>query len=190
MAFKLRSRDFEDGQLIPIRSTVHGESMNPHLRWSGVPAGTRELALLCEDPDAPTPKPVVHWLVHELDATTTEIPRGLEKQGLVEWPIHAKQGLNSFLLAGYRGPYLGFFEKSHRYVFRLFALSKKLELPDLAGRSEFLKAIQGNVIEEARLVGLYHKTPAQKARAIALWSAGLGLAGYGVLRLTGRRRAA
>lgn len=190
MAFKLRSRDFEDGQLIPTRSTFHGESMSPHLRWSGAPPGTREFALLCEDPDAPTPKPVVHWLVHELDASATELPSGLEKHGLIEWPIHAKQGINSFLFAGYTGPYLGFFEKSHRYVFRLFALSKTLNLPDLAGRSEFMKAIEGNVLAEARLVGLYHKTPAQKAKAIALWSAGLGVAGYAAKLISGRNKAA
>lgn len=175
MALRLLSLDFADGQPIPLHS--------PHLRWSGAPTGTREFALVCEDPDSPTLKPVVHWLVHEIDATVTELPPGLERHALLEWPVHIKQGMNSFLFAGYTGPNLGIWERPHRYVFRLFALADRLDLPDLAGRSEFMRALQGKVLEEARLTGLYRKTPARMAKGIALWTAGLGAVTWVTLRL-------
>jgi Raf kinase inhibitor-like YbhB/YbcL family protein len=185
MAFKLKSADFKDHGKVPSGFTAQGGSINPRLQWSGAPEGTRELALLCEDPDAPFPKPFTHWVVYGLSPNVGVVPAGLAPQERLELPVLAMQGRNSLGRVGFTGPNPPFWHGSHRYIFRLFALSRESNLPPGAGREEFLKAIAGKVIDEARLTGLYEKPLSAKLRAASWWAA--GIAGVALLFRRPRR---
>ncbi len=169
--FKIVSPEFQKLEPIPARYSAQGANISPPLRWSGAPRDTVELALLCEDPDAPMPKPFVHWLLYGLPASVSALPAGIPNQEELELPVLGRQGKNSLLQIGYTGPNPPFWHAAHHYVFRLFALNKPIELWPGAGRDEFYKAIENSMIGEARIVGLFEKMPAQKVRAAATWAA-------------------
>jgi Raf kinase inhibitor-like YbhB/YbcL family protein len=144
-----------DGE-IPVRCTCEGEDLAPALAWSGVPAGTRSLALIVDDPDAPdpaTPRRVyVHWVLYNLPATATGLREGTTSSDL---PDGAREGLNDSKRIGYEGPCppIG----RHRYYHKLYALDTML--PDLTTptKSRLLDAMQGHVLAEAVLMGTYIK---------------------------------
>src|SRR5574342_131997 len=79
MAIELKSAAFAKGAVIPKKYTGEGEDVSPPLAWSGVPAGTKELALICDDPDAPTPEPWVHWVIYKLPPDLAGLPEGVDK---------------------------------------------------------------------------------------------------------------
>jgi Raf kinase inhibitor-like YbhB/YbcL family protein len=145
----LTSPAFGHGEPIPTRYTADGRSDEPPLRWSGVPAKAQSLALVVEDPDAPTPQPFVHWLLYGIpaDATSTDQAHALA----------AKVGKNSMLKAGWAGcaPPKG--DNAHRYFFQLFALDRYLELPPRVGRSTLLFAMGGHLLGCAFLIGTYKR---------------------------------
>jgi len=172
--FEIESDAFKNQAAIPIRFTFQGTSSSPELRWSGVPEGTREFALICEDHDVPTPKSIVHWLVYGIDPSVTELPENLPKKKILSSPLNVRQGLNSFFFSGYLGPNPGFWDSAHHYRFRLFALRDPIDLVPRAGRTEFYKAIDGKVIDVAEVVGTYEKTIPQRIRAGAFWVVLLG----------------
>lgn len=165
MALKLESPAFSNGGVIPLQYTATAGSLSPPLRWLNVPEGTRELALLCDDPDAPTPRPFVHWIWWGMDPSMTQLPAGIS--GRAESGEHTilREGKNSLLTIGYTGPNPPFWHGPHRYFFRLFALDQKLELSPGTGRREFLDAIHEHVIEEATLLGFFGKSAALKRRS-------------------------
>jgi hypothetical protein len=169
--FKIMSPEFQRLEPIPVRYSSQGANISPPLRWSGAPRETVELALICEDPDAPLPKPFVHWILYGLPATVSALPPGIPNQEELELPVLGRQGLNSLQQVGYTGPNPPFWHGAHHYVFRLFALNKPIELWPGAGRTDFYKAIENSVIAEARIVGLYEKAPAQKMRGAMTWAA-------------------
>jgi Raf kinase inhibitor-like YbhB/YbcL family protein len=187
MALHLKSHDFKNGQPIPSRFTFQGKSISPHLRWAGAPPETQEFALICEDPDAPTPKPIVHWMIYGISSKTHTLPRGLKKKSLLRKPVEAKQGKNSFLFRGWLGPNPNFWHHGHRYQFKLLALNRKLSLAPGAGRGEFLEAVHGHVIEQAHLEGTYEKTRFQKGKAVVLWGSLIALAAVGISSLKSRK---
>lgn len=158
-SLQVRSSAFDDGQPIPAKYTEDGQDLSPPLAWDTVPEGTQELALICDDPDAPTAEPWVHWLVYKLPATVRELPAGLSTEAILEAPLQARQGLNSWpdgRTSGYRGPAPppgGV----HHYHFRLFALDQKLDLEPRLDKASLLKAIEGHVLAEGELVGTYQR---------------------------------
>ncbi|MBC7691682.1 MAG: YbhB/YbcL family Raf kinase inhibitor-like protein [Methylotenera sp.] len=189
MAFRLWSAEFRNGMRIPVERTALGSSSNPRLGWAEVPLETRELALLCEDPDAPFPKSFVHWIVYGMDPDVKSIPSAIPKDKHLSLPLECKQGRNSMGLVGYTGPNPPFWHRrEHRYIFRLFALRETLTLAAGAGRGEFLDAIEGNVVAEAQLTGKYKKTPPQKVSAAIFWTALAGGAALVFGRMTSERR--
>ena len=133
-----------EGTQIDARYTCDGEDASPALAWTGIPDGTKELALVLEDPDAPG-RTFTHWLVYGLDSATTELPGGAT--GLAE-------GTNDFGRAGYGGPCPPRGEE-HGYVFRLLALDVPLELEAGADRAAFDDAVAPHVLAEARLTATY-----------------------------------
>lgn len=147
----LSSPAFADGAPIPKRHTADGEDVSPSLTWSGTPAGTTSLALICEDPDAPSGS-FVHWLAWNIGAEARDLREGVPAQA----GSGIEQGENDFGRTGYGGPKPppG---KPHRYVFRLFALDAALELANGATRADFERAIEGHILAEAKLVGLYQR---------------------------------
>lgn len=157
MKFSLTSPAFEHGQPIPRRYTCEGDDISPPLEWAGHPEGTKSLALIAEDPDAPdpaAPKRVwVHWVLYNLPAESTGLAEGVGGEDL---PAGTLEGLNDWKKPGYGGPCppVG----KHRYFFKLYALDCMLEDLDQPTRRALEKAMQGHVLEQAELVGVYRKT--------------------------------
>ena len=143
----LGSSAFLDGGPIPALYTADGEGAPPPLRFGGAPAGTASLALIVEDPDAPTPNPFVHWLLYG-------IPPGARtpEEALASG---AHQGRNSMLRAAWAGcaPPRG--DTPHRYHFQLFALDRAGRLEPSAGRTALLEQLRGHVLASVRLIGTY-----------------------------------
>ena len=100
----LKSPAFDSGAVIPRRHTGDGEDLSPPLAWSGLPPDTRELALIVDDPDAPSPQPWVHWVISKIPATDPGIAEGVHPKPAPSFPSGAVQGKNSWGTIGYRGP--------------------------------------------------------------------------------------
>ncbi|GBD21027.1 Putative lipoprotein LppC [bacterium HR28] len=147
----LTSSAFTPGATIPVEHTCDGADRSPPLAWSEPPPGTASLALLVEDPDAPGGT-FIHWLLYELPAHTRSVAAGIPP--LDTLPDGARQGRNDFGTLGYRGPCPppG---RSHRYVFRLYALDRPTGLAPGATRDQFLRAIEGHILATGELVGIY-----------------------------------
>src|SRR4051812_17503431 len=130
MALKLKSRSFAYGHEIPARYTAAEANISPSLEWSGAPKDTREFALIVEDPDAPLPRPFVHWILYGISPNVSRIPEGIPNQPEIQFPVLARQGLNSMFEVGYTGPNPPFWHGHHRYYFRLLALNAPIILPE------------------------------------------------------------
>ena len=156
MALTITSPAFAAGHEIPSDFTCEGADISPALDWSGAPAGTKSLALIVDDPDAPDPAAPkmtwVHWVLYNLPADSRGLPEGVDPSGL---PAGSREGKNDWKRTGYGGPCppIG----RHRYFFKLFALDTVL--PDLKTptKAELEKAMQGHVLEKAELMGVYQK---------------------------------
>lgn len=157
---KIASEAFRDGDSIPRRYTGDGEDVSPPLAWEGVPAETKELALVCDDPDAPTPQPWVHWVLYEIPADVSRLPEGLPRRAVLASPIAALQGCNSWpkgATVGYRGPAPPPGHGTHHYRFRLYALDAPLTAPAGLDKAALLELIEGHVLAEAEMVGTYRR---------------------------------
>jgi Raf kinase inhibitor-like YbhB/YbcL family protein len=140
---RVASAAIRAGAPIPKRFTCDGQGTSPALRWSGVPARARELALLMEDPDAPSGT-FVHWVVLRLRPDLRGLPEGRVPPGAIE----AKQ---SFGDKRYGGPCPPEGDDPHRYVFTLYALDRKLGLDGDAGPGEVRSRIRGAAIAKGAL---------------------------------------
>lgn len=157
MPLSLTSPAFLNNGEIPKRYTCEGKDISPPLAWSGVPEGTKSLALIVDDPDAPdpaTPKMTwVHWILYNLTASTSELPEAVASEAL---PPGTEEGQNDWKNLGYGGPCppIG----RHRYFHRLYALD--VVLPDLKApnKAELERAMQGHIVTQAVLVGTYELT--------------------------------
>jgi Raf kinase inhibitor-like YbhB/YbcL family protein len=149
----LSSTSFQDGSRIPAKYTCSGANISPQLAWSAPPAGTVSLALTVTDPDAPRGT-WVHWVMYNLPAGTRALPEGLPALG--QLPDGALQGRNDFGEIGYGGPCPppG---SPHHYIFTLYALDSKLNLPVGATRAQVEAAMQGHILASGRLVGIYQR---------------------------------
>lgn len=152
----LRSPAFEHHATIPTKYTEDGPDHSPPLRWEGVPEGTAELALIVDDPDAPTREPWVHWVLYKIPPGTTELPESVPTRKLhLDTPRGALQGPNSWEIIGYRGPAPPRGHGTHHYHFKLYALDTPLEIPAGADKTTILQAIADRVLAKAELVGTY-----------------------------------
>jgi Raf kinase inhibitor-like YbhB/YbcL family protein len=146
----LTSADFASGW-IPDEFTCHGAGISPPLAWSAPPAGTRSFALIITDPDAPG-RTFTHWTLYDLPAETQALAEGLPAQG--QLANGARQGRNDFGRIGYGGPCPPG-GSAHHYVFALYALDAKLNLPPGATRTQIKSAMQGHVLARGELTVLY-----------------------------------
>jgi Raf kinase inhibitor-like YbhB/YbcL family protein len=121
-AFPVTSEDLVDGDVMPGPFTASGGGTSPHLAWSGLPEGTRSIAVSCFDPDAPTPAGFWHWSVWDLPAGTTELPRGAGSPDGRHLPHPAHQARNDGGTVGYTGAAPPAGDRPHRYVFAVHAL--------------------------------------------------------------------
>ncbi|HEX3051710.1 MAG TPA: YbhB/YbcL family Raf kinase inhibitor-like protein [Aggregatilineaceae bacterium] len=154
MAFVLHSSDFPPGALIPIRFTCSGSDISPALLWSDPPPETDSLALICEDPDAPRGL-WVHWVIYNIPKDTRGLLEAIPK--VLELPDGTRQGVNDFGRTGYAGPCPPPGHGKHRYFFRLYALDVSLMLLPDATRADLLQAMEGYILAEAELMGLYER---------------------------------
>lgn len=154
---KISTPAFKGGAAIPKRHTGDGEDSSPALAWSEVPAGTKSLALVMDDPDAP-PGTWIHWLVYDLPPGAAGLPEGVAKTQVIAGG--ARQGLvwgvDRFERIGYFGP-LPPPGKPHRYFFKLYALDRMLGLPPGATKPELEKAMAGRVLAQAEVFGTYQR---------------------------------
>ncbi|MDI3484247.1 MAG: hypothetical protein PWQ74_834 [Methanobacteriaceae archaeon] len=149
---KIRSTAFNDGERIPKKYTCDGEDISPPLIWEDIPEGTVTLALISDDPDAPS-KTWTHWLIFNIPPELNGLPEGVEKVGELENGII--QGFNDFGRIGYGGPCPPF--GVHRYFFKLYALDSSLDLEPGTSKEELLEAMEGHIIEKTQMIGLYSR---------------------------------
>jgi Raf kinase inhibitor-like YbhB/YbcL family protein len=157
MSITLTSPAFAPGERMPVRHTADGANSSPPLQWTKVPSGTAELALICDDPDAPRPDPWVHWVVYRITPSVTGLPEGLPAREQLSEPMGARQGRNDFRQYGYGGPAPPSKHGTHHYHFRLYALDAKLELAPGATKGQLLEAMSGHVLAHGELVGTYSR---------------------------------
>ena len=159
MAIEVTSTAFGQGQPIPKGHSGEGTDVSPPISWSGLPEGTQELALICDDPDAPTAEPWVHWVIYKIPATLSGLPEGIERKARLKEPSGVLQGRNSWPSqnVGYRGPLPPPGHGTHRYFFKLYALEAKLVISPGVYKKNLLEEIKGHVLEEGQLMGTYRR---------------------------------
>ena len=139
---KLTSSAFEDGGEIPRECGYKNGNKVPPLTVSGIPEGTKSLALIMDDPDAmePAGKVWVHWVVWNIEGSTIDLKK-------------CYQGMTDFGEVGYGGPAPP--DKRHTYVFKLYALDRMLALSEESTKADVEKAMEGHILEQATLTGTY-----------------------------------
>ena len=145
----LTSTAFEAGGRIPAKFTCSGAEISPPLAWADVPAGTRSLALLVEDPDAPGGT-YTHWTVYGIPPTVRKFAQGKAPSG-------SSQGENSFGDDRYGGPCPPKGDAAHHYVFILYALRADLGLDAGAKPDEVRAAIKKQAVARGRLIGTFKR---------------------------------
>lgn len=163
VGMELSSPDFEDGGILPDKFTgkvnVRGEppkAVSPALRWAGTPEGTQSFALIMYDLDVMFDKSTMdnlHWLAFNIPGTATSLPLGVPN--VVKLPDGTIQPVFR-LWPGYEGPGAPA-PIYHHYIFGIWALDKKLDLPETATREDVMKAMEGHVLDKGFLVGRFHR---------------------------------
>jgi Raf kinase inhibitor-like YbhB/YbcL family protein len=157
MAFTISSTAFAPNGAIPTLYTCEGKDISPPLAWQGMPAGTKSLALIVDDPDAPDPAAPkmtwVHWVLCDMPATSTGLAEGAKPAAL---PAGTREGVNDFGRTAYGGPCppIG----RHRYFFKLYALDTTLSILVRVDKAALEKAMHGHVLAHATLMGTYQKS--------------------------------
>jgi len=152
-AFRLTSPAFEHDADLP-EEQLGEDGVSPPLEWTGVPEGTKELALVCEDPDAETGV-FTHWIVYAIAPDATNLSFSVPREAYIETPLELCQGLNEYDEVGYSGPETDEERGPHRIFFRLFALDTELlDLPPGATRAELRSAAKDHILARAELVGI------------------------------------
>jgi Raf kinase inhibitor-like YbhB/YbcL family protein len=153
----VQSIAFGQNETVPRRYTGDGEDISPPLTWSGVPEGAKELALIVDDPDAPTPQPWVHWVLYGIPADLRSLPERVLPSQRVPEPAGTLQGKNSWNRIGYGGPAPPPGHGLHHYRFRLYVLDMKLNLDPGDTKQALLEAMQGHILAQGELVGTYQR---------------------------------
>lgn len=159
-AIETTSPAFHAGGPLPEWATADGEGVSPPLGWDGAPENTAGFALIVEDPDAPTPEPLVHGIVWNLGAGDRALPRGA-----IAASGGADTGLNSYGRTGWLPPDPPTGHGPHDYVFQLFALSEPLPLDPQPGRGELLAMLEGRVIGAGVLIGTWERGAEERVLA-------------------------
>lgn len=147
---RLESPAFSAGSALPRRHAADGDDLSPPLSFIEVPPEARELALVCEDPDAGG---WTHWLLYGLPARSAALAEGLPRR---QFTASGRQGLNGWGALGWGGPFPPQGEV-HRYVFTLSALSRPLGLEPVESLERLKRALSGKVIASVSLTGVYRR---------------------------------
>jgi Raf kinase inhibitor-like YbhB/YbcL family protein len=156
MTITLTSSAFQHQGSVPQRYTCDGANVSPPLAWKGLPEGTKSIALIVADPDAPDPKAPkmtwVHWVLYDIPPDAKGLREAIPSKGL---PPGTREGANDWGKTGYGGPCppIG----RHRYIHTLYALDTVL--PDLGKpkRAQLLAAMEGHILGSAEVIGTYQR---------------------------------
>lgn len=151
LGLQLKSSAFEQGASIPSKYTCEGEDINPPFEIFDVPENAKSLVLLFFDPDVPTEFAAdnlwVHWVLFNLSPSLQRIEEGKTPSGIVGMGTEEE---------GYQGPCPP--EEEHRYFFVLYALDSTLDLPSGSTKEQVENAMQGHIISQTSLMGVYKGT--------------------------------
>ena len=153
---RVTSPAFGNDQAIPAKYAAGGDNISPPLHVEDLPPGTKELALIVEDPDAPRAEPFVHWVAYKIPPVA-DLPEDLEKDQRLSQPIPLMQGRNDRNDIGYVGPYPPPGSGPHHYHFRVFALDRALEVDPAVDHKALRASMAGHVLDSAELVGVYER---------------------------------
>jgi Raf kinase inhibitor-like YbhB/YbcL family protein len=152
MGIKIESAAFKEGSMIPVKHTCDGEDVSPSLKWGDLPTGTKSIALISDDPDAPVGT-WVHWVLYNLPPDVRALPENIPpKKTLENGAVH---GTNDFKRPGYGGPCPP--GGTHRYFFKIYALDKKMDLAPGATKAQLVKAMEGHILDSGQLMGKYKR---------------------------------
>ena len=157
--FVVESPTMTTGELMPRDYSPDGRNLSPPLRWRGLPGGTREIVVICEDFGAGNPPPWVHWIIYNIPGTATGLPEGVPIDPALPMPAEiagAVQGKNGWGREIYRGPAppVGTY---HHYNFVVYALGADLDLPAGLTRAQLLEAIAPHVIGKGVMIPMYRR---------------------------------
>ena len=159
MKIEVTSTAFRQGEPIPKKYTGEGADVSPPLAWANLPANAKELVLICDDPDAPTEEPWVHWIIYKIPATEKGLPEGVKRDLRLKEPHGAMQGKNSWPKdnIGYKGPMPPPGHGTHHYHFKVYALDGHMTVEPGADKKKLIEELRGNVIAEGELMGTYER---------------------------------
>lgn len=153
-SIKVSSPSFANGESIPGQHSCYALDLSPPISWSGLPTGTKSLALIAFEPDAPGGGDWIHWLLYGMPPDTSEVPSGLKSSGANL--VGGTHGTNDFKRLGWGGPCppRG---ATHFYLFKVYALDSEINLAEGAKQSELVELMKGHVIAHGQLTGSYHQ---------------------------------
>ena len=143
---------FRDGEKIPKKYTCQGDNINPEINIKGIPAGTKSIVIIMDDPDAPVGT-FDHWISWNINPAQSTITENSEP-GI--------KGKNGFGNLGYGGPCPP--SGTHRYFFRIYALDSELDLPEGSNRKDLELSMQEHIIAQGHTMGTYQKNNIQTPR--------------------------
>lgn len=150
------SKNFMDGNCLPIDQTCEGRNVSPHLAWGGAPSSRgKSFSIICDDPDAPSGT-WVHWVIFNIPATLNELPEDVHAQGTLD--SGARQGKNDFGTVGYGGACPPKGHGVHHYFFKVYALDVMLNLQSGISKSDLEQAMKGHVLAQGCLMGTYSRS--------------------------------
>jgi Raf kinase inhibitor-like YbhB/YbcL family protein len=144
---------FKNGENIPVEYTCDGKNISPELSWDGIPAGTKSLALIMDDPDAPMGT-FVHWVLFNIPVDVNKLPKGIRNKEPFFTP-ETHHGVTGFAKVGYGGPCPP--SGVHRYYFRIYALDIVLNLKSGTTRKQLDEAMKEHILATGELFGLYKR---------------------------------
>ena len=147
MALRVSSSAFADGADIPMKYTCDGQNVAPPLELSGIPNESKSIAVICEDPDAPSGT-FTHWILYDVPASAHTIPERA--------PI-GKAGVNDFGKTGFGGPCPPKKDSAHHYHFHVYALDTASLGPPGLSKRDALQAMHGHILDEGELTGIYKR---------------------------------
>ena len=147
MALRVSSPAFSNGSEIPRKYTCDGQNAAPPLEWSGVPDRAKSLAVICDDPDAPSGT-FTHWVLYDIPSS---------RDGLPEQPNTGTTGVNSFGKMGFGGPCPPKKDHAHHYHFHVYALDIESLGPSGLSKEDALNAMRDHILAEGDLVGTYKR---------------------------------
>jgi Raf kinase inhibitor-like YbhB/YbcL family protein len=146
------SPEFAHGEPLPVASTVDGAGRAPTVAWSGLPPGTKSVAMVCEDPDAPFPEPFVHWLAYGIAPRTTSVGPEASSRDAIRMGKNTKHGIGYAPAAPPPG------QGVHHYHFQVFALDAPIELEAGADRAALVSRLKDHIVGWGEIVGTYERT--------------------------------